>query len=445
MPTIVETLKPAVNSKYRWVICGLLFFATTINYLDRAVISLLKSYLERDFHWTESDYSNIVVAFQLTYAIGLLLIGRVIDRTGTKTGYAVSIFLWSIAAVGHAFVQTTGGFILARAALGVSEAGNFPAAIKAVAEWFPKKERALATGIFNAGTNVGAILAPLTVPLIAELWGWKMAFILTGSIGFLWIIVWYIYYEVPGRQKRLSQSELQYIQDEESTATGTAGSIPSQSNSQNENDSWLRLLGYRQTWAFILGKFLTDPVWWFYLFWLPAFLKAQYSLEGTAIALPVALVYTLAAVGSVAGGWLPLYFTNGGWTVFRARKTAMFIYACCAVPVVFASKLGQLGMWWAIFIIGVAAAAHQAWSANMYTTVSDKFPKEKVASVTGMGGMAGALGGMLIAKLAGMLFDHFKALGQLNTGYAIMFLICGIAYVIAWLIMHMLVPRPPRP
>jgi MFS transporter, ACS family, hexuronate transporter len=429
--------------KYRWTICGLIFFATTINYLDRAVISLLKTYLERDFNWSETDYSNIVIAFQLSYALGMIFVGRFIDKVGTKIGYAASLTLWSLAAIGHAVVRSTLGFVVARAALGVSEAGNFPAAIKTTAEWFPKKERALATGIFNSGSNVGAILAPLTVPFIAEKWGWQWAFIITGAIGFIWLIFWFIYYEIPTRHKKLSKAEYNYIHsdlDEVETTPLTTPDLTANIEPEKKT-SWFRLLQFKQTWAFVLGKFLTDPVWWFYLFWLPAFLKAEYNITGTAVALPVALVYTMSTVGSIFGGWLPLHFIRKNWPVFRARKTSMLIYAFFVLPVVFAQLMGSFNMWLAVIIIGLAAAAHQAWSANIFTTVSDMFPKRTVASVTGIGGMAGGVGGILIAFLAGKLFDHFKALGQIETGYYIMFFICGSAYLLAWIIMHFLVPK----
>jgi MFS transporter, ACS family, hexuronate transporter len=429
--------------KYRWTICGLIFFATTINYLDRAVISLLKTYLEKDFNWTETDYSNIVIAFQLSYALGMIFVGRFIDRVGTKIGYAVSLILWSVAAIGHAAVRSTLGFIVARAALGVSEAGNFPAAIKATAEWFPKKERALATGIFNSGSNIGAILAPLTVPFIAEKWGWQWAFIITGAIGFIWLIFWFLLYEIPAKHKKLSKAEYQYIHSDLDEVETTPLTTPDlTANIEPEKKiSWFHLLKFNQTWAFVLGKFLTDPIWWFYLFWLPAFLKAQYGLTGTQVALPVALVYTMATFGSIGGGWLPLHFIRRDWPIFRARKTSMLIYAFCVVPVIFAQLLGTFNMWLAVIIIGLAASAHQAWSANIFTTVSDMFPKRTIASVTGIGGMAGGLGGILIARLAGQLFDHYKALNQIETGYYIMFFICGCAYLLAWVIMHFLVPK----
>jgi ACS family hexuronate transporter-like MFS transporter len=343
--------------------------------------------------------------------------------------------MWSIVGVATALAKTTFGFGVARAALGLSEAGNFPAAIKTVAEWFPRKERALATGLFNSGTNIGAIIAPLTVPFIAENYGWQWAFILTGLTGFIWLVLWLTIYKKPAEHKSVSPAELAYInsdvdeQAEETTAIGA------------QKVSWFKLLTFRQTWAFFFGKLLTDPIWWFYLFWLPAFLKAQYGLEGTELAIPVASVYTIASVGSVFGGWLPLRFIKQGMPIFRARKTSMLIYALCALPVVFAQWLGSMNIWLAVFIIGFAASAHQAWSANIFTTVSDMFPRRAVASVTGIGGMAGAFGGILIARLAGRLFDHYKALGHIETGYYIMFIICGLAYLTAWSVMHLLVPK----
>ncbi len=426
---------PQAIGKYRWTICALIFFATTINYLDRAVISLLKEYLEKDFNWSETDYGNLVIAFQLSYAVGLIGVGRVIDKVGTKLGYALSTFFWSIAAVSHAFVKTTLGFGLARSFLGITEAGNFPSAIKTVAEWFPKKERALATGIFNSGANIGAIVAPLSVPFIAEKWGWRWAFIITGAIGFLWLFFWFALYEIPSKHKKVGKAEYDYIHSDVDEKQ-----VPDE-QADTGKLSWGRLLAYRQTWAFVIGKFLTDPVWWFYLFWLPAFLKAQYGLTGTEVAIPVALVYTMSTVGSIYGGWLPLNFIKKGWPVFKARRTSMLIYAIAVVPVVFAQLLGSIDMWLAVIVIGIATSAHQAWSANIFTTVSDMFPKKSVGSVTGIGGMAGALGGVAIATLGPRLFDYYKSLGHIQTGYYIMFFICGGAYIVAWLIMRALVPR----
>ncbi|RRB02398.1 MFS transporter [Larkinella rosea] len=419
--------------RYRWTICGLVFFATTINYLDRVVISLLKGDLEKDFNWTETDYANLVSVFQLAYAFGMLGVGRLVDKFGTKIGYTISLTAWSIVGVLTAFAKTTLGFGFARAGLGLSESGNFPAAVKTIAEWFPKKERALATGIFNSGTNVGAILAPLSVPYIAEFWGWQWAFILTGAVGFIWLALWITIYDTPANHKKVSKEELEYINSDKDEQT--------EDQTSTEKVSWTKLLTFRQTWAFVIGKMLTDPIWWFYLFWLPAFLKAEYGLTGRDASLPVAVVYTIASFGSVFGGWLPLNLIKKGFPVFRARKTSMLIYAICAVPAVFIQYLGSMGLWFAVLSIGFATSAHQAWSANIFTTVSDMFPKKAVASVIGIGGMAGGLGGMLISTLAGKLFDHYKALGHLETGYYIMFLICGFGYLLAWGIMHLLVPR----
>jgi MFS transporter, ACS family, hexuronate transporter len=420
-------------SKYRWTVCSMVFLATTINYLDRAVISILKSPLTKEFNWTEIDYANIVIAFQLCYAIGFLGAGRLIDKLGSKIGYALATALWSVAAVAHGFVTSTYGFLVARGALGATEAGNFPAAIKTVAEWFPKKERAFATGIFNSGANIGAIIAPLTVPFIAEKWGWQWAFILTGLVGFIWLIFWFILYEVPKKHQKISAAEFDYIHSDPEE--------PKDVNGDAVKISWGKLLTYRQTWAFAVGKFLSDPVWWFYLFWLPDFLEKQYGLTGTAKSLPLAVAYSLSTVGSVFGGWLPMWFIKKGWPVFKARKTAMLLFAIAILPVVSAQYLGRIDMWLAVLVIGFAMGMHQAWSSNIFTTVSDMFPKSATASVTGIGGMFGAVGGILIAKGAGQLFDYYKAVGDKETAYLIMFVVCGVAYLLAWLIMHVLVPR----
>jgi len=430
---------PSTMTRYRWTICGLVFFATTVNYLDRAVISLLKPYLATAFNWNPvqeaANYADIEIAFKFSYAIGMLFAGRIVDRLGTKIGYALATFLWSIAAVVHAFATGTFGFQLARIFLGVTEAGNFPAAIKATAEWFPKKERALATGIFNSGSNIGAILAPLSVPIIADNLGWQWAFIITGSFGFVWLVLWFLYYEVPRKQKRLSEQELNYIEsdrDEQPVA-----------DTENELKlSWGRLLTFRQTWAFAIGKFLTDPIWWFYLFWLPDFLRKEYALTSRELMWPTAIVYIISSFGSIGGGWLPFRLINSGWPVFRARKTSMLIYAFCVVPIVFAQYLGSLNMWLAVLIIGLAAAAHQAWSANIFTTVSDMFPKKSTASVTGIGGLFGGLGGIFLSwAVQKQMFVYYESIGKIQTGYFIMFCICGASYLAAWLLMHFLVPR----
>jgi ACS family hexuronate transporter-like MFS transporter len=428
------TATSSTIGKYRWTICSLVFFATTVNYLDRAVISLLKPYLETEFHWNAGDYANIEIAFKLAYSLGMLGVGSIIDKLGTKIGYALSTFLWSLAAIGHALVSSTIGFSVARAFLGVTEAGNFPAAIKTTAEWFPQKERALATGIFNSGSNVGAIIAPLTVPWIAETWGWKWAFIITGALGFVWLVLWFWLYEVPARHAKLTKAEFEYIHSDVDDMA--AASITTQ-----PKVSWFKLLTFRQTWGFVLGKFLTDPVWWFYLFWLPDFLTKQYGLKGTDIALPVAMVYMLSSIGSVGGGWIPLNFIKRGMPAFKARKTSMLLIALCVFPIVFAQQLGQINMWLAVLVIGIAAAAHQAWSANIFTTVSDMFPKRAVASVTGIGGMAGGMGGIVLSALVQKrMFVYYESIGQLDKAYFIMFWICGGAYLLAWVLMHFLAP-----
>ncbi|AEE52247.1 MFS transporter [Haliscomenobacter hydrossis] len=437
--------------KYRWTICALLFFATTINYLDRQVLSLLQPTLAETYGWTNVDYANITSVFQFVYAISMLFAGRIIDRLGTKKGYVWAIIIWSLAAIMHAFAIPIGqatatvlglfgigavsvsiaGFMVSRAVLGFGEAGNFPAAIKATAEYFPKKERSFATGIFNSGTNVGAILAPMSVPYIASHWGWQTAFVIIGAVGFLWLIFWWMYYEKPENQKRLSKEEYEYIHsDKEEESVGA-----------QEKVSWVKLLGYRQTWAFAFGKFMTDGVWWFFLFWLPAYLKAQYDMEKTEISLPLAVLYTMAMVGSIGGGWFPVYFLRKGYAPYDGRMRAMFLIALIPLVVLLAQPLGGISFWIPVVLIGIGASAHQAWSANIFTTVSDMFPKKAVASVVGIGGMAGGLGGVMVSKVAGALFDHYKALGHIQTGYTIMFAACAVAYVIAWVVMKSLVPK----
>jgi ACS family hexuronate transporter-like MFS transporter len=420
----------------RWTICALVFFATTINYLDRAVISLLKSTLTKELHWDDADYTNVEIAFKISYAIGLFLAGRVIDKIGTKRGYSWATGLWSLSAIGHAFANNVFSFSAARAALGLTEAGNFPAAIKTIAEWFPKSERALATGLFNSGANIGAIVAPLSVPFIAVMFGWKWAFVLTGLLGIVWLFFWNKYYHSPSTHPKITPEELAYINsDVEPVEIGEAPK-------EEKKYTWGMLLGYKQTWAFAIGKFLTDPIWWFYLFWLPDFLESQYALKGTQIALPVATVYSLSVIGSIGGGYIPLNLIRKNWPVFKARKTSMLMYALLVFPILFAQYLGSLDMWLAVLVIGIAAAAHQAWSANIFTTVSDMFPKHTVGSVTGIGGMFGALGGILLSLLVQKnLFVHYRAINQIETAYYIMFAWCAISYILAWLIMHLLVPK----
>jgi len=424
--------------KYRWTICGLIFFATTINYIDRNVISFLKSTFTNDLGWTDGDYADVEITFKLFYAIGMLGAGRLIDKLGTKIGYGLFTFLWSVAGVCTALVNTVLGFQVVRGALGVTESGNFPAAIKTVAEWFPKKERAFATGIFNSGANIGAIITPLTIPYIVENWGWQWAFIITGLLGFVWLIFWFILYEVPKKHKRLSAEELVYIQSDKDEIHDVTDTSPKL--------SWWQLLRYKQTWAFAIGKLLTDPIWWFYLFWLPDFFESVYKIKLTAASWPVAAVYVISTIGSVGGGWLPMYLINKkGWPVFKARKTSMLIYAFCVFPIVFALILGKIDMWLAVAVIGIAAAAHQAWSANIFTTVSDMFPKNSTASVTGIGGMFGGLGGILLSLLVQkQMFVHYRSINQIETAYYIMFAVCASAYLAGWLIMHILVPRMKR-
>jgi MFS transporter, ACS family, hexuronate transporter len=442
--------------KYRWTICALLFFATTINYLDRQVLSLLQPYLAERFNWSNTDYANITAVFQFVYAFSMLFAGRVIDMLGTKKGYALAIVVWSIAAAVHALAIPIGegivailgwtgivgfsvsvlGFMFSRAILAIGEAGNFPAAIKATAEYFPKKERSLATGIFNSGANVGAILAPLTVPLIRLYWGWEAAFIIMGVIGFVWLIFWMFVYEKPEKQKRLSKAEFDYIHSGEEELA----SSQSLQGTDLEKVKWFQLLGYKQTWAFSIGKFMTDGVWWFFLFWLPAYLKVKYGIVDLAVTLPLAVLYTMAMAGSIFGGWFPMYFINKGHKVYDGRMKAMLVIALFPLVVLAAQPLGHISFWIPVVLIGIGASAHQAWSANIFTTVSDMFPKKAVGSIVGIGGMAGGLGGVVMSKLGGALFDHYKALGHIETGYTIMFTICAVAYLAAWIIMKMLVP-----
>ena len=402
----------------RWLICALLFFAATINYIDRQVIGILKPTLQTEIGWTEIEYSWIVFSFQTAYGIGLLLVGSLIDKIGTRKGASVSMIVWSIAAMAHALASSVMGFAAARFALGLGEAGYFPGAIKTVAEWFPKKERALATGIFNAGTNVGALVTPLVVPWIALTYGWQEAFVVTGAIGFVWLIFWLAIYRKPEEDTRLSPAELAYIRSDPPEST--------------EKIPWSRLLPHRQTWAFAIGKFLTDPIWWVYLFWLPDFLNKQHGLDLKTFGIPVAVIYIIADVGSVGGGWISSTLIKNGWSINKGRKTAMLICALAVVPIVFAAQTASL--WTAVLLIGIAAAAHQGWSANLFTLTSDMFPRRAVGSVVGIGGMAGAVGGMLISLLVGQIL-------QATGSYVPIFIIAGSTYLVALLIIHLLVPN----
>lgn len=406
--------------RLRWSICALLFFATTINYIDRQVLGILSKDLQAAFHWSEIDYGNIVAAFNAAYALGLLVVGRLIDRFGTKIGYATALIIWSLAAMAHALARSAFGFGVARAALGIGESGNFPAAIKTTAEWFPKKERAFATGIFNAGSNVGAIVAPLTVPWIAINYGWQWAFILTGAIGFLWLAFWIPLYARPEVHPRLSKTELAHIQSDPPDPPGVK--VP-----------WLKLIPHRQTSAFAIGKYMTDPIWWFYLYWIPNFLRQNHGLDLSTIGLPLIVIYVIADVGSIGGGWLSSTFIKRGWSINKARKTAMLICALAVTPIIFASNVKNL--WVAVGLVGLAAAAHQGWSANIFTLASDMFPRRAVGSVVGIGGMAGAFNGATMAVIIGYIL-------QVTGGnYKIPFFIAGSAYLIALLIIHLLVPK----
>jgi MFS transporter, ACS family, aldohexuronate transporter len=435
--SVTDVAAPARVGRYRWVICGLLFLAATINYIDRQVIGILKPTLQQQYGWSEIDYADIVFSFQLAYAIGFLLAGRFIDRVGTRIGFAVAVLIWSIAAMAHSeapqygpgvaallavfglvYAPSVAGFIAARFALGIGEAGNFPAAIRSVAEWFPVRERAFATGLFNSGTNIGAVIAPLTVPWITVTYGWYWAFLLTGAIGFLWIALWLPLFGEPESHPRVGAAELNFIRSDPSPPI--------------QQVSLRAVLPHRQAWAFAAGKFMTDPIWWLYLFWVPDFLSRNHGLNLLAVGPPLVAIYLISDLGSIGGGWLSSALIKRGWTVNSARKTAMLVSAIAVVPIVLASQASSL--WVAVGLVALAAAAHQGWSANLYTLTSDMFPRPAVATVVGFGGMAGAVGGMLIAKLTGYLLE--------TTGsYMPVFLIAGTTYLAALLVIHLLAPK----
>ena len=439
--------RPAAGN-FRWVICALLFFATTFNYLDRQVISYLKEFFctpadRGGFGWTNSDFAHLTAAFTAFYAGMTVIAGWVIDKIGTKLGLAFSLIVWSIFGIANAFAgRLVVMHMVVRSAFGLGEAGNFPASIKTVAEWFPKRERALATGIFNSGSNFGAMTAALFVPWCmihyGDQEGWKLAFVYTGAAGFIWLIFWFWLYETPARQKRLSPAEYQYIHIDEEAAD-------QDSNGDRGKVSWARLLVYRQTWAFFFGKFLTDGIWWFYLFWLPDYLKKQFGMTKHEVMLPTFVVYGIAIIGSVGGGSIPMALIKKGMQVYQARMTAMLLIAACPLAVLstqyFAniSHFGHYASTLAVAVICVGAAAHQAWSANLFTTVSDMFPKKAVGSVTGIGAMAGGLGGVLVQLLVGSLTDTFSDRPQ--HAYFIMFIVCALSYLTAWAVMKALVPR----
>ena len=403
--------------RFRWVICSLLLFGVTKNYMDRQVISVLKTTLQANLHWNDIDYGNMVFVFQGAYALGLLLVGRLIDRLGTRVGYAVAMSLWSLASMAQGLMTSLAGFGVARFALGFGEAGVFPASLKATAEWFPKKERALATGIFNAGSNLGAILTPLLVPWITVHWGWRWAFFSIGAVGFLWLALWLLIYRKPEDHPSCSAAELAYIRSD-----------PAEPPTRI---SWLALAAYRQTWAFSLGKFIIDPIWWFFLFWIPDFLQRRHGLSLLQIGWPIVVIYLMADGGSIAGGWLSSFLIHRGKSVNSARKSAMLVCATAVVPIIFAPKVAST--WAAVLLLGLAAASHQGFSCNLLTMPSDLFPSRAVASVAGIGGMAGAIGGMLIAKLVAYLL-------QSTGSYTIPFLMAGSAYLIALGVIHLLAP-----
>ncbi len=409
---------PSGTSYFRWVICTLLLFGTTKNYMDRNVLGVLNKTLQHDLGWSEIDYSNLVVSFQAAYALGMVVVGRLIDKLGTRLGYALAMVFWSLASMGTALGSSLTSFAFSRVALGFGEAAIFPASIKAVAEWFPKKERALATGIFNAGTSIGAMLTPVVVPWINARWGWRGAFIGIGALGFVWLVFWLLIYGKPEEHPHLSKAELDYIRSDPQVSV--------------RKIKWAALLPLRQTWAFIAGKFLTDPVWWFYLFWVPGFLQSKHGLSLTGIGAPIVVIYLMSDVGSVAAGWMSSWMIKRGNTINVARKTAMLLCAASVTPIVFAYRVEST--WSAVLLIGLAAACHQGFSANLYTLTSDMFPAGAVGSVVGIGGMAGAIGGLFIATIVGHVL-------QWTGSYRVPFLIAGSAYLVALAIIHVLTPR----
>jgi MFS transporter, ACS family, hexuronate transporter len=416
---------------YRWVVCSLLFFATTINYLDRQVMGYLKPTLEIEFGWSEKDYSYIVMAFTAAYAFGLLVFGRIIDKIGSKLGYTVSITIWSIAAMLHGLVKSTLGFGIVRTLLGLGESGNFPSAVKTVVSWFPKKERALATGFFDSGSNIGAVLAPVLIPWILGFYGWQAAFLLTGAVGFLWLIAWRIFYEVPEKQRRLQQPELEYIRSDDKDQEENAEPV-----------KWVKLFGMKQTWAFIVGKFFTDPIWYFFMYWLPSYFASSFQLDLKKPSPPLIIIYTAATVGAIGGGYLSSKLIKKGWLVYKARKFALLMSALAVVPIV-ATRYTD-NMWIVVGLLCLAIAGNAAWSANIFTIVSDMMPSKAVSSVIGIGGMAGAVGGVLFEWGVGAVLDVYKSNNNLSAGYNVLFIFCGLSFLLAWLIIHWLTPKMER-
>jgi ACS family hexuronate transporter-like MFS transporter len=421
---------------YRWIIVGLLFTGTVINYLDRQIIGLLKPTLEAEFSWTESDFGKIMSAFSFAYAIGLLVSGRFIDKVGTKMGYSVAVIVWSLAGMFHALAKSVMGFGIARLSLGIGEAGNFPAAMKAVAEWFPKKERALATGIFNSGTAIGVVVALILVPIIMQSYGWQEVFWITGALGFVWLIFWWFFYEIPSKQKRLTSEELSYIEsdkDDVSDQVKTTTKI-----------SWARLFTFPQTWAFVTGKFLIDPIFWFFLFWLPSYFSTTFNLDLKVISPELILIYGATTIGSIAGGYFSSSLIKRGWPTLRARKGVLLLFAVLELGIMIAIAQFVTDKWVAVVLISLAVAVHQAWATNIFTMASDMFPKDVVSSVVGIGGMTGAIGGILFPIFVGYLLDVYKAADNLTGGYNLIFTICGVTYLLAWVIIHLLTRKSQK-
>ncbi len=419
----------AKTRNYRWFIAFLLFAATTINYIDRQIFGLLKPELEKIFSWSETDYSRIVMVFTGCYAFGLLFYGRIIDRVGSKTGYTISVAVWSVAAMLHSIVRTTFGFAFVRGLLGLGESGNYPGGVKTLAEWFPQKERALAIGILDSGSNIGACVGPVLVPFLLAGYGWQAAFLVTGSLGLLWLLCWIIFYQAPQKQKRLSKEELEYIQSD----------VRSEENIPEERIGWVRLLRLKQTWAFIAGKFFTDPIWFFFLFWLPSYFNSYFHLDLKKPGLPLVIVYAGTMLGSLGGGYLSSWLIKKGLPVYKARKRALLISAFLVVPIIITRFTTD--MWTVIALISVSVAANQAWSANIFTIVPDMFPKKAISSVVGIGGMAGAIGSLLLPVFVGYILDYYKAIGNIVAGYNIIFLICGSSFLVAWIVIHLIVPK----
>lgn len=418
-------MQPLQKKNLRWFMLFMVFLATTINYLDRQVMGLLKPTLEAEFGWSQKDYSYIVMAFTASYALGNMLMGRFVDKVGTKIGYAVSLVVWSIASMGHGLVNSTFGFLIARTALGVSEAGNFPAAIKSVAEWFPKKERALATGIFNSGATVGAILAPILVPWILGHYGWQETFVLIGAIGLLWIILWWKFYNKPELSKNISPEELAYIKSDQEPGANEQASVPLK-----------EILKLKATWSFAIGKMLTDPIWYFFMFWLPAYFADVFKMDLTKPSLPLILIYGGTTIGSIGGGYLSSYLIKKGWEINKARRVTMLLFALLVVPVMFSKYLDN--MWLITIVIALATAAHQGWGANLMTTVGDHLPNNYVSSVIGFGGMMGSVAGIIFPLFIGIVLDYFKTQGNINGGYNIIFFIAGFSYILAWTIIYLI-------